>query len=107
LGTSLTDLTSISTRGWFVDPDDVDGLLEPVSTFGWSYQLTTDPTIDEIFFSLTFNSGVTMGDLLLNTQADFTGLINTSADFQVLVNPTATFDGDFTTNINLQVTTQG
>ncbi len=48
-----------------------------------------------------------MGDLLLNTQADFTGLINTSADFQVLVNPTATFDGDFTTNINLQVTTQG
>lgn len=56
-----TDLTSVSTHGWFVEPA-IDGYLLPVSTFGWWYEITgaAEGLPDIISFILNINRVVEM-----------------------------------------------
>ncbi len=55
-----TDLTSISTHGWFVEPA-INGYLLPISTFGWWYEISGAVVLPDIVsFCLKFNRVVEM-----------------------------------------------
>lgn len=79
-----TDLTSVSTHGWFTEVP-VKGYLLPVGTFGWYYDAALSAKLEIINKLLRINRKLE-ANTSINRRSDISTIINTGIDLDLIIN---------------------
>lgn len=97
-----TDLTSISTHGWFTEIP-VKGYLLPVGTFGWYYDSAVSAKLEIIDRLLKINRRLESANPI-NTRLEVSSALNRIMDIDVNLNITSEVESVVVTSkrINLE-----
>lgn len=97
-----TDLTSISTHGWFTEIP-VKGYLLPVGTFGWYYDAAISARLEIIDRLLKINRKLENTNSI-NRRMDILSVLNRTVDMDLALNITSEIESIILTSkrINLE-----